>query len=51
MDRPDQRIANESGNEQGCEHIKDQVVDLIARNAFDHAGVMQVVDDHYLLKH
>jgi hypothetical protein len=33
VNRPDQRIANESGYEEAGKHIKDQVEDMIARNA------------------
>jgi hypothetical protein len=46
VDRPDQRIANESGEQEAGKNIKDKVVDIIARNALGHACVMQVIDDH-----
>jgi hypothetical protein len=45
-DRPDQRVANESRDEETGKNIKDQVVDMVARNALGHARVMQVIDDH-----
>jgi hypothetical protein len=45
MDRPDQRIANGSHSEEDSERIKDQAVDLIVRDTFGHARIMQVVDD------
>ena len=45
VNRPDQRIANESGDQEAGKNIKDQVVDMIARNALGHARVMQVIDD------
>jgi hypothetical protein len=41
VDRPDQRIANESGEEEAGKNIKDKAVDIIARNALGHACVMQ----------
>src|ERR1700730_2009907 len=41
VDRPDQRIANESGEQEAGKNIKDKVVDIIARNALGHA-----IDDH-----
>jgi hypothetical protein len=46
VNRPDQRVANESGDEEGGENVKYQIVDIIARNAFGHACVMQVIDEH-----
>jgi hypothetical protein len=45
-DRPDQRIANESGDEEAGKNIKDLVIDMIARNTFGHPRVVQIVDDH-----
>src|ERR1700724_1774560 len=44
--RPDQRIANESGDEEAGKNIKDLVVDMVARNALGTECVMQVIDDH-----
>jgi hypothetical protein len=41
VNRPDQRIANESGDEEGGENVKYQIVDIVARNALGHACVMQ----------
>ena len=46
VDRPDQRVANESGDEEAGKNIKDNVVDIITRNALGKACVMQVIDDH-----
>ena len=46
VDRPNQRIANESGDQEAGKNLKDKVVDIIARNALGHARVMQVIDDH-----
>jgi hypothetical protein len=46
VNRPDQRVANESGDEEGGENVKYQIADIIARNALGHACVMQVIDEH-----
>jgi hypothetical protein len=46
VDRPDQRVANESGDEEDGENVKYQIVDIIARNALGHACIMQVIDEH-----
>ena len=44
-DRPDQRIANRSGEEEAGKNIKDLVMNMIARNTFGHPRVVQIVDD------
>lgn len=46
VDRPDQRIANESGEEEAGKHPKDLVVDMIAWNALRHERGVEVIGDY-----